>query len=89
MENGWYCYKQIMGKNKIIALEIFRVREQKEQTVTLGGKEIHYPFAHKLPSNESFGAWAYSVALRPKNRLEASDESLLKVFRNFIKNKDA
>ena len=86
-ENGWYCYTQSYD-GRLIALEAFKEKEQKEQTVTIGGSEIHYPHSHRLPSNESFGVWAFTIGFgEPMDT--ATDEDLLNIFRNFIQRKNA
>lgn len=53
-------------EGEIIGYEVFIIREQKAQTMTIRGKVIHLKEKELFPRNEDFGYTAYAPSLRDK-----------------------
>jgi len=90
-KNGYFYFMLSRGDNAVIyeqsaredcvfmkdvcGYEVFEIRIQKESTRTIMGQDITYPEKERLPSDESFGYWAWTfrtweTAIKKFNELE-------------------
>jgi hypothetical protein len=58
-------YQQFNAENLPIGYEVFRVKIQKETDMVLNGVSVHLEEKEALPSNESFGLWAWGYDTLP------------------------